>query len=479
MKPKFLFLIWFAINSMQLFAQQPNILFISVDDLNDYVNVMDGPIRAFTPNIDRLASQGTLFTNAHSQAPICGPSRASIMTGLYPSSTGNYFQVEDDHISKANGLSQKAIFMSQYFGQHGYKTMAIGKVFHNGDRANTFGEYGGGYDWFGPFPKERFNYDPSKIEGKIGGTQTDWGAFPEFDSLMPDYKYAQWAVQKLQESHEDPFFLAVGFIRPHVPWHVPQKWFDMFPLESIQTPPFKSNDFDDIPAFSRRVNNAPMMPTTEELIKNGQWKEVIQAYLACVAFVDAQIGKVLTALEESPYAENTIVVLWSDHGHHLGEKNRVSKQSLWERDSRTLLLFKDIKGDGGKVSHKPVQLMDIYPTLLELSGLPAYELAEGNSLANLIHHPDMDWPHVALTIYGIGNVAIRSDQYRLIQYEDGSQELYDLIEDPYEWTNLANSQKHAGIILELQKAIPKKWAENSDYSKHRFNEYFIERYGSK
>jgi arylsulfatase A-like enzyme len=466
-----------ALYPVNLQAQQPNILFIAVDDLNDYVNIMEGPIKAHTPNIDRLASQGTLFTNAHCQAPICGPSRASVMTGFYPSSTGNYLQVEDGNINKANELSREAVFMPQFFEQHGYKTMAVGKIYHNGDRAETFGEYGGGFDWFGPFPEERFNYDPSKIEGKIGGTLTDWGAYPAHDSLMPDYKYARWAVNKLHESHEKPFFMAVGFIRPHVPWYAPQKWFDMFPLDSIKTPPYNENDFDDIPAMARRVNNAPMMPTTEELIQNGQWEEVIQAYLACVAFVDAQIGKVLDALEESEYANNTIVVLWSDHGYHVGEKNRVAKQSLWERDSRSLLLFKDIKGDGGKVCNKPVQLMDIYPTLVELSNLPPYQLAEGNSLAGLIHNPDQYWPHTALTFYGIGNIAIRNDQYRLIQYEDGSQELYDMFADPYEWTNLANSRKHRKIIRKLQKSIPKEWSENSPYSRYDFNEYFIERYG--
>jgi arylsulfatase A-like enzyme len=468
----------FTLNTVALQAQQPNILFIAVDDLNDYINIMGGPIKAYTPNIDRLASQGTLFTNAHCQAPICGPSRASVMTGMYPSSTGNYLQVEDGNISKANDLSKSAVFMPRYFEQHGYKTMAIGKIYHNGDRAETFGEYGGGFDWFGPFPEQRFNYDPSKIEGKIGGTLTDWGAYPEHDSLMPDYKYARWAVNKLQEPHEKPFFMAVGFIRPHVPWYAPQKWFDMFPLDSIKTPPFNKNDFDDIPAMARRVNNAPMMPTTEELIKNGQWEEVIQAYLACVAFVDAQIGKVLDALEKSEYAQNTIVVLWSDHGYHLGEKNRVAKQSLWERDSRSLLLFKDKTGEGGKICNKPVQLMDIYPTLVELSNLPPYTMAEGNSLASLIHNPEKSWLQAALTFYGEGNIAVRNDRYRLIQYEDGSQELYDLCSDPYEWINLANSRKHRKIVEELQKSIPQRWAENSPYSRYNFNEYFIEKYGT-
>lgn len=281
---------------------KPNVLFIAIDDLNDYVNCMDGSISAHTPNIDKLAKAGTLFTNAHCQAPICGPSRASIMTGLYPSTSGNFLQLSDKNISKSNETTQQATFMPDYFEQYGYKIMAVGKIYHKGDDANTFDEYGGRFSWFGPRPKERFNYDPYKIEEKLGNTSTDWGVFPEYDSLMTDYQSAKWAVNKLQQNHEKPFFVAVGFVRPHVPWYVPQKWFDMYPLDEIETPPYNHNDFDDIPEMAKRVAEAPMMPTTEELIQQGEWKEMVRAYLACITFVDAQVGKVIEALENSEYA---------------------------------------------------------------------------------------------------------------------------------------------------------------------------------
>lgn len=476
MKLKKLLTVGLTMFMLNAFGQEkPNVLFIAIDDLNDFVNCMDGSIKVPTPNIDKLAQKGTLFTNAHCQAPICGPSRASIMTGLYPSTTGNYVQLKDVNIKKGSPAARKAIFMPDYFEEYGYKTMAVGKIYHDGDAAKTFDEYGGKFSWMGPKPLERFNYDPSKIDHKVGRTQTDWGAYPEEDSLMADYQSAKWAVNKLQQKHDKPFFLAVGFIRPHVPWYVPQKWFDMFPLDSIETPPYKKDDFDDIPDFAKKVSDAPMMPTTEELIKSGEWKKAVQSYMACIAFVDAQIGKVLDALENSSYADNTVIVLWADHGYHLGEKNRFAKQALWERDTRTVLIFNDINGNSAKKCTAPVQLLDIYPTLVDMCRLPALDLLEGRSLLSLIKNPKKRWGHAALSFYGEGNIAIRDERFRLIKYEDGSLELYDMKNDPNEWDNLANDKGHQKIIQELTKHIPASWAPLSEYSEYTFNEYFIEK----
>ncbi|MGK7394616.1 MAG: sulfatase [Candidatus Cyclobacteriaceae bacterium M3_2C_046] len=470
---KYLFIVFILLSCHLVFAQKkPNILFIAIDDLNDYVGCMNGSIKAYTPNIDRLAAQGTLFTNAHCQAPICGPSRASIMTGLYPATSGNYLQVNDPDIKKANATVAQSTFMPDYFEKNGYKTMAVGKIYHNGDAANTFDEYGGKFAWMGPKPKERFNYDPAKIPQKTGGTQTDWAPYPEHDSMMTDYKSAAWAVNKLGEDHEKPFFLAVGFVRPHVPWYAPQKWFDMFPKDKIETPPYQPNDFEDIPLMAYRVAEAPMMPTTEELIASGEWKDVMQAYLACIAFVDAQVGKVLEALEDSPYADNTIIVLWADHGYHLGEKNRFAKQAIWERDTRTVLIFKKPGQDQGQDTNAPVQLVDIYPTLTNLAGLPDYPMAQGHSLKPLLDNPSYAWPHPALSFYGVDNIAVRDQQFRLIQYEDGSQELYDMQKDPNEWVNLAYQEEFQSTIEHLQKHIPDHWAPLSPYSSYNFNTYF-------
>ena len=453
-------------------AEKPNVLFISIDDLNDYVGCLDGAIDAYTPNIDKLASQGNLFTNAHCPAPICGPSRASILTGLYPSTTGNYLQIKDQHIKLANEKTSQCTFMPDYFEQYGYQTFAVGKVFHKGDNANAFDEYGGGFDWFGPRPEERIHYDPAKLPDKEGYTSTDWGAFPEHDSLMSDYKVAEYAIEKINTKMKDPFFLAVGFFRPHVPWYVPQKWLDMFPLDEIQTPPYKKDDLNDVPEIGKRVAEVPMMPTTEELIEQGEWKEVIQAYLASIAFVDAQLGKVLDALENSGYADNTIVVLWSDHGYHLGEKNRFAKMSLWNQDTRSVMIINDQKYVSNQEIDAPVQLVDMYPTLVELCGLPEYALADGHSLVPLLENPGVAWEHPALTFYGQDNVAVRYGNYRLIQYENGAKELYNIKKDPREWDNLAGQKKYEGKIKQLQKFIPKNMAPLSEYSKYNVNEYF-------
>ncbi|MEP0418038.1 MAG: sulfatase [Cyclobacteriaceae bacterium] len=457
--------------------EKPNILMIMIDDLNDYVGCMNGSVSAYSPNIDRLAQDGILFTNAHSQAPLCGPSRASLMTGLYPSTSGNYLQLNDVNIKKSSEAVSKSIFLPDYLESYGYKTLGVGKIFHKGDQASVFDEFGGKFDWYGPKPAQRMNYDPATIPGKTGNTSTDWGAFPHFDSLMTDHKSAQWAIKKLKETHEKPFFLTVGFIRPHVPLMVPQRWFDLIDREQIEFPPYLPNDFDDIPEMGKKVSEAPMMPTTEELIKSNEWKDVLHAYLASVAFVDAQVGKVLDALQNSSYADNTIIVLLSDHGYHLGEKNRFAKQALWERDTRVPMIIKPLKAnfESGMRINQPVQLLDIYPTSLDLCGLPPNDQLEGHSVTPLFAG-QTKWNHCSLSIYGEGNIAIRNRQYRLIQYEDGSQELYDLINDPNEWKNLTNSPEHQNLIRELKSHIPKEWAKNSLYSKYTFNEYFINRY---
>lgn len=466
----------FAIIPALVASEKPNVVFIAIDDLNDWVGCMGGHPQVKTPNIDLLAKKSMLFTNANCQAPISGPSRASVMTGIQPFNSGNYFQLGDGDIKKANMLTREAIFLPDYFELFGYKTMGVGKILHNGDKAKVFDEFGGVFSMYGPTPEKRFKYDPAWFEEKTGNTQTDWGAFPENDSLMTDYKSAAWAVRKLKEKHEKPFFLAIGFIRPHVPWYVPQEWFDMFPASYIKTPPYKPNDMDDVPEFGRQVADVPMMPTTEWAIQTKQWKDMVQAYLACIAFVDAQVGKVIDALEKSEYKDNTIVVLWSDHGYHLGEKGRFAKQAIWERDTRTPLIIHTPAMKCGTSANAPVGLIDIYPTLTDLCGLPRNKLAEGNSLMPLLDNPNAEWSHVALSTYGIGNIAIRDKQYRFIQYEDGSQELYDMINDPNEWKNLAGKRKYKNVKSALSRHIPAKWEKNSAYSTNNVNNHFKKKY---
>ena len=426
---------------------QLNVLMISIDDLNDWVGVMGGHPNAKTPNIDRLAAGGMLFANAHANAPICGPSRTSLMTGLRPSTTGVYSHIEDNDIQRANEATGDLTLLPEYFGQRGYKTMGVGKVFHKGAPDGAFEEFGGREPGFGPKMEKRAVWDRK-------GTSTDWAAFPERDEQMPDYRSAQWAIDKLQQSHERPFFLAVGFLRPHVPWYVPQKWFDLHPVEQLDMPPYLPGDTEDTPAISKAVHEVNMMPTTEWARQTGEWPNIVQAYLASTSFVDHYVGQVLQALEASPYRDNTLVVLWSDHGYHIGEKNRFAKNSLWEESSRIPLIIKAPGVAANQVSGAPVSLLDLYPTLLDMAGLPAYPRNEGNSLKPLLQGGNSDWSHAAVTTYGVNNHAVRDGRYRYIRYEDGSEELYDHQSDPNEWVNLARNPDFEAVKADLKRHLP-------------------------
>ncbi len=448
-------------------ASKPNVLFIAVDDLNDWLGCLGGHPNAITPNMDRLARRGTLFTNAHCQAPICGPSRASIMTGLLPSTTGIYGQINDRNIRKASPATADAPFLFEYFRDHGYKTMAVGKLFHGHVPAGTVEESGGRVPGFGPKPPKRLKWDARK-------TSTDWGPFPDSDEQMPDYGSAEWAVERLRQKHDRPFFLATGFLRPHVPWHVPKKWFDLHPVDKIQTPPYLASDYDDLPEIAIKVADVPMMPTTAWAIQNREWKNIVQAYLACVSFVDHYVGNVVQALEDSPYADNTVIVLWGDHGYHIGEKNRFAKHSLWERATRAPLM---IAGPGiaeGQVCGKPAGMINLYPTLVDLCGLPANRRNDGHSLRPLLDNPEAEWPHAALTTYGRGNHAVRTEHYRYIRYENGAEELYDHRIDRNEWRNAAGNAKYSSIKADLRKHLPVKDAPWSPVAPYDYNPYLGE-----
>lgn len=441
-------------------ASPPNVLFLAIDDLNTWLGCLDDHPNAKTPHLDRLAARGTLFTNAHCQAPICGPSRASLMTGLRPSTTGIYGQINDQKIRQADSLLSDVIFLPQYFQQAGYKTMGKGKLFHHFAPEGVFEERGGRVGGFGPKPEKRFKYDPEWFD-KPPGTQTDWGVYPAKDEDMIDYQTAQWAIERLQQEHDRPFFLAAGFIRPHVPFYAPQRWFDLHPLDSIQLPPYLLDDQSDIPDISRHLHEILPMPTTEWAKEQEEWKAIVQAYLACISFVDHYVGQVLDALDASPYADNTVVVVWSDHGYHLGEKNRFAKHSLWEEATRVPLIFAGPGIAAESICSRPVELLDLYPTLLNLCGLAPNPQNEGKSLLPLLEDPKADWTKPAITTYGRNNHGIRTDQHRFIYFEDGSQEVYDHTQDPNEWNNLANKEGSVTASGTWKKHLPsinKPWS---------------------
>ena len=427
-------------------ASRPNILLIAIDDLNDWVGCLGGHPQAATPSIDRLAAKGTLFSNAHCQAPVCQPSRASLLTSTYPSSSGLYFLNPGIEASR---VTKQKTTLPERFAEEGYRIFGAGKIFHvtNGPVFNRLGKYGGGFGYFGPQPQ-------TKISQPHGHPLWDWGAYPDSTEKMPDKRIAKWAADQLKNDFHTPFFLAVGFYRPHVPMLVPRKWFDKHSRKEILTPVVQSDDVDDLSPYARDLTSLEhVAPLHQWIVKNKQWHHAIQSYLACCSFVDACVGEVLDALDQSPYRDNTIIVLFSDHGFHLGEKQRWAKRSLWEDGTRVPLI---IAGPGlpkHQTCSQPAGLIDIYPTLLDLCGLPPDPRLEGSSLQPQIIDPSKSRAPVRTT-FGPENHAIRSRDWRYIRYRDGSEELYDHRNDPHEWNNLATDPECAKVLQAHRKYLP-------------------------
>ncbi len=432
-------------------AKKPNVLFIAIDDLNDWVGCLNGHPQAITPNMDRLAKKGVLFTNAHVQAPLCNPSRSSLLTGLRPSSTGIYGLAPG---IRAVDVTKNTVSLPQYFRKQGYFTAGFGKVFHDGSIPKELQK--DEFDVWGPapgmpFPEKKFVVTQSTLRGM------DWGVFPEDDRLQADWITADNAIAQLNSRPKDkPFFLAVGFRLPHVPCFASQKWFDMFPPENeIKVPGYLANDRSDVPFFPWYLHWKLPEPRLSWLNKVNQWKNLVRSYLASTTFMDSQIGRVMDALDASGEASNTVIVLWSDNGWHLGEKDITGKNSLWRPSTRVPLIFAGpgVKGNGQ--CRQPAQLLDIYPTLLELCSLPANSALEGHSLMPQLKNPKAkrDWP--AITTANQNNHSVVTENYRYIQYADGSQELYNILEDPYEWKNLAADPAYKKTIDDMKIWLPK------------------------
>ncbi len=451
--------------------QRPNVLFIAIDDLNDWVGVMKGHPDVKTPNLDKLAARGVRFQNAYCQAPLCGPSRASVMTGLRPSTSGIYGMINDNLIRSDNAVTSDIVLLPEYFKRNGYHTMGVGKLFHEHAPDGILDESGGRARGFGPVPGERFKWQGTAPEG-YSRTNTDWGAYPDADSLMPDYQAAQWACERLKREYDKPFFMGVGFLRPHVPLYVPRKWFDMYDVSKLTLPPYKADDLDDVPEVALRINDLPMMPSTEWAVSSGELPNIVHAYLASVSFVDEQVGKLLTALDESGKTDNTIIVLWSDHGYRVGQKGTFAKHALWEEATRMPMMFAGPGVPSGKVIHAPVELLSVYPTLLELTNLPRYERNEGKSLVALMDGRDKPANYVALTTYGRYNHSVRTGDWRYTRYEDGSEELYDHRKDPNEWTNLAGDKHYEKTLVQLRKHLPQVNVPWTKHSAYNFQPYF-------
>ncbi len=410
---------------------RPSVLFIAIDDLNDWVGPLAGHPLVQTPNLDRLAARGTTFTNAHCQAPLCNPSRTSVMLGLRPTTTGVY--ALEPWFRTVPALADRVPLL-EHFHNGGYRTMTVGKIWHGAfpppkDRPRELDEVG---------QPGRRQIRPAKPYTRTpsGHPLVDWGPFPERDEDHPDYGVADWAVAQIRRGPKEPFFLGVGFALPHVPCYAPQKWFDLYPQGDALLPEIREDDRADVPFFAWRLHWQLPEPRLKWLKSADQWQPLVRAYLASISFMDAQVGRVLDALDESGRADETVVVLWSDHGWHLGEKGISGKNTLWERSTRVPLIFAGPGIGRGVKCSSPVELLDLYPTLIDLCELPSRNDLEGHSLVPQLRDPDAPrhWP--AITSHGPGNHAVRDERWRYIRYADGSEELYDLVADPHEWTNL-------------------------------------------
>jgi arylsulfatase A-like enzyme len=445
-------------------SKQPNVIMIAVDDMNDWVSSLNDYQMVKTPNLDRMAEMGTLFNNAFCAAPLCNPSRTAIYTGMSPARTG----IVNNARNKTGAWKLRwpdLNTMPLWFKKNGYTVVGGGKTYHETvpELFNPLHQW----DEYFPLEIEKFKQKPH-VE-KLGITDRewfsdmpshpngswDWGPFFCDDFDMGDGKTTQWAMDFLNKKQDKPFFLSLGLFHPHLPFYAPKKYFDAIPLDSVKLPEAPNWDLEDLPDGARKYMKAGNDSRFQMVVESGELKNALRAYLASIAYVDALVGHFLNALENSEYANNTILVFWSDHGYQFGEKERMAKQSLWNRSTRVLFT---IKAPGvtqpGIICEQPVSLLDIYPTLLELCNLPrpGQEL-DGISLIPQLINPNQT-RRPAVVTHGIGNDAVNDERWTYIQYKDGGEELYDRKADSNEWHNLVGKDEYKEVIKRLIQWTP-------------------------
>jgi len=395
-----------------------------------------------------LAADGMLFSQGYCNSPQCRPSRTSLMTGVYPFKTGTYFNARFGEETSVTTPT-----LQQFFMASGYRVASGGKVFHG-----TPGKHGDSL-----FKKPK---DPKPPKGKDNfnakAAPNDGYALDVSDEEMSDFKVAQWATEQWKTVTDKPLLMTVGFFRPHRPLHVPKPWFEEFPLASIQRPaePVGVDDWDDMPLFARRLARThahkPLhngLSDHEYIVANDQWDATIRAYHASIAFVDRQIGRFLDSLKENPRNRETYIMLVSDHGWHLGEKKHWCKGAIWEQTTHIPFIVRGPGIQAGSKCTQPVSLIDVYPSLVDLAGLEIPDWLDGESIKGQLANPSsLRGP--AISSYGEGNTSIRTEHWRYIRYEDGSEELYDHRIDPNEWTNLADKPEHKETKKKLAQMIP-------------------------
>ncbi len=455
-------------------TDRPNVIFFAVDDMCDWVGAM-GHAQAVTPNMDSLARSGVMFTNAHAPGVYCAPSRSAIFTGQYASTTGCY-GIEVYHHDHP-----EIVPLQMAFHRSGYATFGAGKLFHH--REGYLDRRG--WDEFfvrkallkrkgwrieswpmaederdvpfpNPFPASIYN------RGKqvTGGLFLEWGSIPNArEEEMADTRRVNYACDVLRRKHDKPFFMAVGLYSPHFPNYAPKKYFDLYDADKIKPPPYKDDDLEDLPPKVRRRKENRKRQHHDKLVKLDAVEDAIHGYLACVSYADAMLGRVLKTLRESAYANNTVIVLWSDHGYHHGEKGDWGKHTLWERTSNVPFIWSGPGMARGAKIDATVSLIDMYPTLVEQCGLKPANNLEGESLASVLADPstakDRD---VYLPYLDPGGYAIINKKWRYIHYSDNTEELYDVSRDPNEWNNIADRPKFVAIKRQLRASAPKSFA---------------------
>lgn len=421
-----------------------NVLLLIADDLNTWI--LEKPERysgkVIAPNLQKLGESGLVFSNAYSASPFCVPSRTSMWSGVSPHKSGVYHN--QSNVAGSAPL-KKAVSLFESFSKAGYSMYGYGKITHGWNGNNVWDDKQG---------HKRDPRPPGSPIQSVGKGEQDWGPIHLSEEEMNDTGGADRTIAILEKKHEKPFFLTYGTFNPHMAWFVPQKYFDMFPLDEVKVPKLNPDDFDDIPPLADEVVGGKRK-FTQSVLKAGLHKSAVQAYLATTAYVDAQHGRVLEALEKSPYKDNTIVIFLSDHGFHLAEKDHWQKGTLWEEATNSMLMFRvpGVTKPGG-VTKRCVSLQDLYPTLMELCQIEKPSYLDGKSLTPILKNPQVEWPSTGISYLYDQYASIRTEKYRYIRYKEGQQELYDRERDPHEWKNEASNPDYANAVKELNEQLP-------------------------
>jgi len=427
--------------TLSIQPEQPNFVFIAIDDLNDWVGYMGGHPQAQTPNMDQLAKQGVAFTNAHSVAPGCSPSRNALMYGTEPYNSGLYPYYEHDIYVQ---LKKQYTSLPKLLKDNGYNTYGAGKIHHGNEHGET--------EWTDYLEPRRYPVQFAQGRGFRISRKLSFRPVTNPLEEMFDHAVASYGIDIIEQEHEKPYFAAIGLIKPHLPFNCPIQFYDALP-DTITPPAIIANDLDDIGPEGNSMRRAS---DVKKFKVDNRWNEVRKAYLACVSWVDHNVGRILDAVKNSPEANNTVVVLWSDNGFHFGEKQTFRKFTLWEEALRVPFIIYDARqaAQTSREVNQGITLINVYRTIADLAGIKPPDYVDGFSLVPQLQDQTVPVAKPAISSWGRGNYSVRTKDWRLIRYFDGKQELYHSREDQQEWHNLANKPEHQGKLKELSEMLP-------------------------